>query len=406
MFPSRSLACLLCAYGAFSPDRHRALADAEAGVWLLTQQLPGEDRTVFAALRETAAQPTVRIWATGAPFDAKDELKSRGYRWMPRETNGIPRSWWTDVPPTDLEAEFAWLPDSTPCGPSVEPGWPLVDPAPSEMFDGALQRSCSLGACEVEDRGEGCGQPCPVVGVDCLPVLSEASQQVGELVVFDRERAGAKCTAGCFVAIGDGRIVSWQPEGEDDADGAADFVGARHARVVPEQEVANRVPWQSRFGGGAGDGPVGEGSGNGGLEVCNGLVHWENMSRGAVRRQRAWVFEAGEQWGRVALSSDTCDFMSYESYEQESTTVPGLSRHGLADGIYGDRGRTATQCSRAPQPRAVVVRREHHPQRARGVRTGDPPLQPGDHAASRDGLVPEAVCGCRGRTAARLGHAG
>ena len=108
-FPSRSLACLLCAYGAFSPDRHRALADAEAGVWLLTQQLPDEDRTVFAALRETAAQPTVRVWASGAPFDAKDELKSRGYRWMPNERNGIPRSWWTEVPPAELEAEFAWL---------------------------------------------------------------------------------------------------------------------------------------------------------------------------------------------------------------------------------------------------------------------------------------------------------
>ena len=55
-FPSRSLACLLCAYGAFAPDRHRALADCEAGVWLLTQQLPGADRTVFAALREDRGQ--------------------------------------------------------------------------------------------------------------------------------------------------------------------------------------------------------------------------------------------------------------------------------------------------------------------------------------------------------------
>ena len=101
-FPSRALACLLCAYGAFSPDRHRALADCEAGVWLLTQQLPSEDRTVFAALRETAATPTIRPWAAGAPFDAKDELKAKRYRWMPEDRNGIPRSWWTDVAPADL----------------------------------------------------------------------------------------------------------------------------------------------------------------------------------------------------------------------------------------------------------------------------------------------------------------
>ena len=79
-FPSRSLACLLCTYGAFSPERHRALADCEAGVWLLTQPLPGEDRTVFAALREPAATPTVRVWALGAPFDANDKLKAKRYR--------------------------------------------------------------------------------------------------------------------------------------------------------------------------------------------------------------------------------------------------------------------------------------------------------------------------------------
>ena len=100
---------LLCAYSAFSPDRHRALADCEAGVWLLTQTLPGTDRTVFGALRERAATPAVRIWAAGAPFETKDKLRARGYRWMPADRDGIPRSWWTDVAPADLEDEFAWL---------------------------------------------------------------------------------------------------------------------------------------------------------------------------------------------------------------------------------------------------------------------------------------------------------
>ena len=109
VFPSRSLACLLCAYGAFSPDRHRALADCEAGVWLLTQTLPGTDQTVFGVLRETAATPAIRIWAAGAPYDCKDQLRSRGYRWMPTDHDEIPRSWWIDVAPTELEDEFAWL---------------------------------------------------------------------------------------------------------------------------------------------------------------------------------------------------------------------------------------------------------------------------------------------------------
>ena len=95
MLPSRGalgscrapLACLLSVYGVVSP---RPSADCEAGVWLLTQQLLGEERTVVASLRETAATPTTRIWATGTPFDCKDELKHRGYRWMPHERNGIP----------------------------------------------------------------------------------------------------------------------------------------------------------------------------------------------------------------------------------------------------------------------------------------------------------------------------
>ena len=108
-FPSRSLAGLLCAYGAFSPERHRALADCEAGLWLLTQTLPGSDRTVFATLRERAAKPAVRIWAAGAPFDAKDQFRTRGYRWMAADRHGIPRSWWIDVAANELAAEFAWL---------------------------------------------------------------------------------------------------------------------------------------------------------------------------------------------------------------------------------------------------------------------------------------------------------
>ena len=64
-------------------------------MWLLTQTLPGTEQTVFGALRERAATPAVRIWAAGAPFETKDELRARGYRWMPTERDGIPRSWWT-----------------------------------------------------------------------------------------------------------------------------------------------------------------------------------------------------------------------------------------------------------------------------------------------------------------------
>ena len=49
-FASQALHCLLCAYGVYARDRHRALADCEAGVWLLAQRLPVSGEPVLARL--------------------------------------------------------------------------------------------------------------------------------------------------------------------------------------------------------------------------------------------------------------------------------------------------------------------------------------------------------------------
>ena len=107
--PSAALHCLACGYGVFARDRHRALADCEAGVWLLAQTLPGSPQRVLAALRETAWRETVRLWAVHAPFEHKDALRARGYRWMPHRRDAIERSWWTEVAPEAMDAELAWL---------------------------------------------------------------------------------------------------------------------------------------------------------------------------------------------------------------------------------------------------------------------------------------------------------
>ena len=115
-FASEALHCLLSAYGVYARDRHRALADCEAGVWLLAQRLPVSGETVLAALRRNALRPTTRLWAVGAPFETKDILRARGYRWMPRMRNGIERAWWTEVEPEGLESELAWLRESVYSG--------------------------------------------------------------------------------------------------------------------------------------------------------------------------------------------------------------------------------------------------------------------------------------------------
>ena len=108
-FASQALHCLLCAYGVFARDRHRALADCEAGVWLLAQRLPVSGESVLAAMRRRALTPTVRLWAIRAPFESKEALRAQGYRWMPEMRDGIERSWWTDVEPDEVEGELAWL---------------------------------------------------------------------------------------------------------------------------------------------------------------------------------------------------------------------------------------------------------------------------------------------------------
>ena len=63
------------------------MAAREAGVWLLTRRLNwnGADRPVLAILCEVATTAAIRLWAEGALYESKDELRARGSRWMPKD---------------------------------------------------------------------------------------------------------------------------------------------------------------------------------------------------------------------------------------------------------------------------------------------------------------------------------
>jgi DNA polymerase III subunit epsilon len=61
-------------------------------------------------LLQSSRRRTLRIWATGAPFDKKDLLKGRHYQWNPGD-DGRPKAWYRDLPEPDGPAEFAWLRD-------------------------------------------------------------------------------------------------------------------------------------------------------------------------------------------------------------------------------------------------------------------------------------------------------
>jgi DNA polymerase-3 subunit epsilon len=99
---------------------HRALDDAKALLELLARPLPLSGLSALATLLTSARCPGARVWALGAPFEAKDLLRNRGYRWNPG-AGGRPRAWHTDVSESDLEAELAFLHEEVAFGGRVEP---------------------------------------------------------------------------------------------------------------------------------------------------------------------------------------------------------------------------------------------------------------------------------------------
>ncbi len=98
----------LVAGAGFFYERHRAMNDCLAVVALLGTRLPRSGRFALAELLEQARKPTWRIWAENSPFDLKDILKARGYRWN-AEGSGSLRAWYIDVDDAHREAEVAFL---------------------------------------------------------------------------------------------------------------------------------------------------------------------------------------------------------------------------------------------------------------------------------------------------------
>jgi DNA polymerase III subunit epsilon len=106
-FESNKLAYLALSSG-FYYDRHRAMNDCHAAIELLSRRLPVSGDGAFAGLLASARKITRRCWAENTPFESKDLLKQRGYRWN-GEDNGQPRAWWTDVCAGHIAAEKVFL---------------------------------------------------------------------------------------------------------------------------------------------------------------------------------------------------------------------------------------------------------------------------------------------------------
>ena len=85
-------------------DAHRAQVDCHALLQVLSSPL-SDGVTGLTRLLQGAGQNRYKLRATGAPFEAKDKLKSRGYRW-----DGEGRVWWCSLSSDELlQAECTWL---------------------------------------------------------------------------------------------------------------------------------------------------------------------------------------------------------------------------------------------------------------------------------------------------------
>jgi len=85
-------------------DAHRALVDCHALLQVLATPLKN-GQSGLQQLLQGASNTRYKLRATGAPFDAKDALKARGYRW-----DNENRVWWTTLMgQAALQQEADWL---------------------------------------------------------------------------------------------------------------------------------------------------------------------------------------------------------------------------------------------------------------------------------------------------------
>lgn len=84
-------------------DGHQALSDCWATLNLLIQE-----EGAFDELKHMLRKKQTIICAENAPFNKKDLLKNRKYRWSDG-ADALPKGWWSIIDNTVLDDEKAWL---------------------------------------------------------------------------------------------------------------------------------------------------------------------------------------------------------------------------------------------------------------------------------------------------------
>jgi DNA polymerase III subunit epsilon len=103
-----ALSSLLVWLGYFY-EGHRAWVDCLAGIALLArEQEVADGRTGLSMLLESAREDRIVLKAIDTPFETKDPLKERGYKWD-AGGSGETKGWFTELAEPDLAEEKLWL---------------------------------------------------------------------------------------------------------------------------------------------------------------------------------------------------------------------------------------------------------------------------------------------------------
>ena len=106
-FEGTKLGYLIGQAGYFH-DGHRAVDDCFALLEVLAQGRSEQSGTPFAELFAASQRSRVRIFAEHSPFEMKDHLKARGFRWSDG-SDGRPKSWWVEVADDMLDEGLRYL---------------------------------------------------------------------------------------------------------------------------------------------------------------------------------------------------------------------------------------------------------------------------------------------------------
>ena len=108
---------LLMQSGYYPPLAHRAREDVLSLVQLLSHQC-ADGESVMAKQLAAMASPAWRFEATRAPYQAKDALKERGYRYRKQGQGAL---WHKQVRAGEYDAELAWYRETVKMEPTVVP---------------------------------------------------------------------------------------------------------------------------------------------------------------------------------------------------------------------------------------------------------------------------------------------